>query len=107
MAKNKKTSTDSPTPDSPTAASPTAAATEPAKVRVATEAVRCAEAELEKARDFCRKVQEEATEQIKSARQKTVGDLIDGTLAAVKKHPAAGLGMAAVIGFFLGRLFRR
>ena len=107
MAKKKKTSTASPTAASPTAASPTPAAEKPAKVRVAAEEVRCAEAELEKACDFYRKVREEASERIKSAREKTVGDLIDGTLEVVKKHPAAGLGMAAMVGFFLGRLFRR
>ena len=69
--------------------------------------MRCAEAELEKAREFYKKVQEEATERIKSAREKTVGDLLDCTLDTVKKYPAAGLGAAALAGFFLGRLFKR
>ena len=37
-------------------------------------------------------------------RETTVGDLIDATLDAVKKHPAAGLLAAGAVGYFLGRL---
>jgi len=80
---------------------------ESTKSRLAAEAVRCAEAELEKAREFYNKVQQEATERIKSAREKTVGDLIDGTLETVKKYPAVGLGAAALLGICIGRIFKR
>ena len=71
------------------------------------EAVRRAEAELEKAQQLYQKVRQDATERLKAVREKSVGDLIDGTLEVVKRHPGPGLILAAIIGFFLGRLFRR
>ena len=77
------------------------------RVQKAAEAVRRAEAELEKAQQLYQKVRQEATDRLKAAREKTLGDLVDGTLEAVKKHPGPGLIVAALIGFFLGRLFRR
>lgn len=77
------------------------------RVERAAEAVRRAEAELDKAQQLYRKVREETTDRLRAAREKSVGDLIDGTLALVKKHPGPGLIVAAAIGFFLGRLFRR
>jgi ElaB/YqjD/DUF883 family membrane-anchored ribosome-binding protein len=36
-----------------------------------------------------------------------VGDVIDGALDAVRRHPGASLTIAAFVGFFLGGLFRR
>jgi hypothetical protein len=33
--------------------------------------------------------------------------VIDGTLDAVRRHPGASLTIAALLGVFLGRLFRR
>ena len=77
------------------------------KVRKAADAVRLAEAELEKARQLYQKVRQEATDRLRAVRAKTVGDLVDGTLEVVKKHPGPGVIVAAMIGFFLGRLFRR
>ena len=77
------------------------------KVQKAAEAVRRAEAELEKAQQLYQKVRQEATDRLKAVREKSVGDLIDGTLGLVKKHPGPGMIVAAMIGFFLGRLFRR
>ena len=76
-------------------------------VQKAAEAVRRAEAELEKAQQLYQKVRQEATDRLKAVREKSVGDLIDGTLEVVKKHPGPGVIVAAMIGFFLGRLFRR
>ena len=35
------------------------------------------------------------------------GDVIDGTLKTVKRYPGTSLTIAALIGFYLGRLFRR
>ncbi len=77
------------------------------KIRKAADAVRRAEAELQKARNLYQKVRQQATDRLKAAREKTVGDLIDGTLETVKKHPGPGVIVAVLIGFFLGRLFRR
>jgi ElaB/YqjD/DUF883 family membrane-anchored ribosome-binding protein len=77
------------------------------KVQKAAEAVHQAEAELEKARQLYQKVRQEATDRLQAVREKSVGDLIDGTLEMVRKHPGPGVIVAAVIGFFLGKLLRR
>ena len=66
-----------------------------------------AKAELERAKTCYENVRIEAAERLKNVRKTSVGDLIDGTLETVKRHPAAGLGVAALLGFFIGRLFRR
>jgi ElaB/YqjD/DUF883 family membrane-anchored ribosome-binding protein len=77
------------------------------RIRSAADAVRCAEAELRKARDLYEKVRREATERLQDMRKKTLGDLLDGTLEAVRKHPGPGVVVAGMIGFLVGRLFRR
>ncbi len=77
------------------------------RVQKAAQAVQRAEAELEKAQELCQKVRQEATDRLRAVREKSVGDLIDGTLNVVKKHPGPGLIVAGLIGLFLGRLFRR
>jgi ElaB/YqjD/DUF883 family membrane-anchored ribosome-binding protein len=77
------------------------------RVQKAAEAVRRAEAELEEAQQLYQKLRQQGTDRLKAVREKSVGDLIDGTLELVKKHPGPGVLMAALIGFFLGRLFRR
>jgi len=77
------------------------------RVRKAAEAVRRAEAELEKAQQLYQKVRQEATDRLRAIREKSVGDLLDGTLEVVKRHPGPGVIVAAMLGFFLGRLFRR
>jgi ElaB/YqjD/DUF883 family membrane-anchored ribosome-binding protein len=69
--------------------------------------VRRAEAELNKARALYEQVRQQATDQLKHVRQKTLGELVDGTLKMVRKHPGPSMVVAADIGFFLGRLFRR
>ena len=77
------------------------------EVRNAAEAVRMAKAELERAEQIYQKIRQEAVEQLQKVREKTVGDLIDGTFEAVKKYPAAGLIVVGAVGFFIGRLFGR
>jgi ElaB/YqjD/DUF883 family membrane-anchored ribosome-binding protein len=76
-------------------------------VNCAAEAVRRAEAELKKARELYEAARGKAVERIKAVREKKMGELIDGTLHQVQKHPAYGVCVAAMIGFFLGRLFKR
>ena len=66
-----------------------------------------AKAELAKARACYENVRQEVTEQLKAVRAARVGDIIDATLNAVGRHPAAGLTIAALLGFFLGRRLRR
>jgi ElaB/YqjD/DUF883 family membrane-anchored ribosome-binding protein len=77
------------------------------RVKKAADAVQRAEAELKKARQIYEDVRRKATDRLKSARQKTLGDLIDGTLDLVKRHPGPGVILAGLLGFFFGRLFRR
>ena len=47
-----------------------------------------------------------ATDKFQEVREKTVGDVIDCTLEAVRKRPGAGVIVAALLGFFLGRLLK-
>jgi hypothetical protein len=89
------------------ASEPAATDDQAAKLRSAADAVRLAEAELKKAKDCYEKLRTAAAEQIKSARQATLGQIIDGTLAAVRKHPGLGVLLAGLLGYFFGRLFPR
>jgi ElaB/YqjD/DUF883 family membrane-anchored ribosome-binding protein len=74
-------------------------------VGLGAEAVRAAKAELQKAQAAYDKVRRQAADRLKSVREANVGDVLDKTLDAVKRHPAAGVTVAALIGFYLGRLF--
>ncbi len=89
--------------DNPTkpAAEPQAGACSPA------EALRRARVELERAHAFYEHVRQQAAEHLQDVREKTVGDVLDGTLETVRRHPAASLTLAALLGYLLGRLFRR
>ncbi len=73
----------------------------------AAEALKRAKAEFEKAQAFYDTMRQQAAEQLKSVRATSVGDVIDGTLDAVRRHPGASMTVAALVGFYLGRLFRR
>jgi ElaB/YqjD/DUF883 family membrane-anchored ribosome-binding protein len=85
----------------------TAAAESPDDVCSAAAALKRAKAELEKAQAFYEHVCQQTTDRIKAVRETSVGDVIDGTLETVKRHPGASLTLAAILGFMLGRLFRR
>ena len=85
----------------------TTAAESPDDVCSAAAALKRAKAELEKAQAFYEHVCRQTTERIKAVRETSVGDLIDGTLETAKRHPGASLTLAAILGFMLGRLFRR
>jgi ElaB/YqjD/DUF883 family membrane-anchored ribosome-binding protein len=77
------------------------------EVTAAERAVRRAEAELEKARELYNQVRRQATEQLNRVREKTMGELADDTLKLVRKYPGPSVVIAILVGFFLGRLFRR
>lgn len=77
------------------------------EVRKAATAVERAKEELHKAQQLYEDVRDKAAKKIKNVREKSVGELIDGTLEMVKKYPGPGVILAAIAGFFLGRLFRR
>ena len=76
-------------------------------VHAAAEAVRAAEAELKKARALYENIRHQAVEQLAAVRRTSFGDVVDGTLQGVRRHPGLGVLAAALVGFFLGRLFRR
>jgi len=80
---------------------------EAAEVHWAADAVRRAEAELKKARQQYDELRRLAADRLKAARETSLGDLIDGTLDFVRRHPGPGVIAAGLIGFFLGRRFRR
>jgi ElaB/YqjD/DUF883 family membrane-anchored ribosome-binding protein len=71
------------------------------------EALRRAKAEMEKAHAFYEHIREQTAERLKEVRQKSIGDVLDSTLDSVKRHPGASLTLAALLGYMLGRLFRR
>jgi ElaB/YqjD/DUF883 family membrane-anchored ribosome-binding protein len=73
----------------------------------AAEALHRAKAEFEKAQAFYESVRQQASERIKAVRETSVGDMLDCTLETVKRRPCASLAIAAMLGFLLGRLFRR
>jgi ElaB/YqjD/DUF883 family membrane-anchored ribosome-binding protein len=77
------------------------------EVKAAAEAVRLAREELAKACETYKALRKEATDQVRKLRESTVGDVVEGSLEMVRKNPALGVGLAALVGFFLGRLFRR
>jgi hypothetical protein len=86
----------------------TAAAESPDDVcATAAEALRKAKVEMERAHAFYEHVREQTAHRINVARDATVGDVIDGTLKTVKRYPGISLTLAALLGFMLGRLFRR
>jgi ElaB/YqjD/DUF883 family membrane-anchored ribosome-binding protein len=73
----------------------------------AADALKRAKLELEKAQAYYENLRQQAVERVKAVRATSVGDVIDGTLDTVRRHPGAGLTIAAIVGFLLGRLFRR
>jgi ElaB/YqjD/DUF883 family membrane-anchored ribosome-binding protein len=109
MAKKKGTE-DSPPPEeggATAADDPNGGYDNTPEMAAAEEAVRRAEAELAKAKETYARVRRRATEQLKRARDKRLGDLVDDVLKTVKRHPGPSVLVAALVGFWLGRLFRR
>jgi ElaB/YqjD/DUF883 family membrane-anchored ribosome-binding protein len=110
MAKKKAAQVGSSGPDDghDKAPAPEDAEAEPSpEVRAAEKAVRRAEAELNKAQALYQEVRRKATERLSRVREKRLGDLVDDTLKLVRKHPGPSVAIAALVGFWLGRLFRR
>ena len=73
----------------------------------ASDALRRAKAELKKAQEFYEDVRHRAAERVEAVRGKTVGEVLDGALHLVKKHPGTGLFAVAAAGFMLGRWLKR
>jgi len=98
---------DSASSDDHTSQEPAQHAPDPAEIEAAEEGLRRAKEELKRARRAYRQVRRHAVDQLKQVREMSIGELIDGTLKQVREHPGPGVVIAAMIGFFLGRLFRR
>ena len=62
---------------------------------------------LKEARQCCDDVRRKAADRLREARETTLGDVFDRVIVTVKRHPRGSLAVAATLGFFLGRLFRR
>jgi ElaB/YqjD/DUF883 family membrane-anchored ribosome-binding protein len=109
VAKRRSVSSNDAVGDDPSVASesePEEAADGPS-IRDVETAVRRAEEELKQARQWYQEVRQQATDQVKRLRESTCGDLTRSTLKLVRRHPGPGVLIAMLIGFFLGRLFRR
>lgn len=78
-----------------------------AEITTAEEAVRRAKEELRNAQKAYRKIRLRTIDQLKQIREMSVGEVVDGTLKQVRKHPGPGLLIAVLVGLFLGRIFRR
>lgn len=63
--------------------------------------------ELKEVRQCYDDMRHKAVERLQDARSTTLGDVVDGVSSFVKRHPRCSLGIAATLGFFVGRLFRR
>jgi ElaB/YqjD/DUF883 family membrane-anchored ribosome-binding protein len=74
------------------------------EARLAADAVRLAKIELQKAQAAYERARQQAAEQLKVIRETKLGAVCDKTLDAVRRHPGAGLTIAALVGFYLGRL---
>ncbi len=107
MSKHDKNSSDAGAETAPPEASPGECHGAWAEVHSAADAVRLAKAELQKAQEFYQRVRRETAGRVEAVRNKTVGDVLDGTLGAVRKHPVTGLTIALAVGVFLGRLLKK
>jgi hypothetical protein len=74
---------------------------------LAAEAVRLAQAELKKAQEFYDNLRRRAAEKFEDVREQKVGELIDGTLEAIRKRPGLCLVASAAVGFCAGRLLQK
>ena len=85
----------------------TGAADSPDAICSAAETLHRAKAEFEKAGRSTRRSASRPPSGSRPCVGTTVGDVIDCSLRTAKRHPVAGLTIAALLGFWLGRLFRR
>lgn len=79
---------------------------EPCALEAAEVAVQQAREALRRAQDVYERAKNQATEHLEQARETTVGDVVDGTRRLVRRYPGAGVLVASLLGFFLGRWTR-
>ena len=107
MAKKHHKNPSQPASEQPETAENTGYAAGWADVHSAADALRLAKAEVFKAQELCQQVRHEAAERVEAVRNTTVGDMLDGALDTVRKHPGAGMAVALAVGVFLGRIMKR
>ena len=77
------------------------------EVQAAAAAVQQARETLQRAEQDYERSCERVAERITRSTTVTIGNLWDGTLEFVRRHPAAGIVVSGVLGFLLGRSGRR
>lgn len=77
------------------------------EIQAAEEAVRRAREQLEQAQHYCSQLRDQTAAEWQDLREANFRDLVDKSLAFVRKNPGVGVAVAAVLGFFIGRIFRR
>ncbi len=77
------------------------------QVRTAADTLRAAQEELRRAEAQYHKVRQQAAEKIEEIRDTTVGEMVDGALDVVRKHPGPSLLAAAALGFLFDRWLRK
>jgi ElaB/YqjD/DUF883 family membrane-anchored ribosome-binding protein len=100
-------STDAIGDDPPVASETQPEAADGPSIHDAEEAVRRAKEELRKARLWYQQVRQQTTDRVKRLRESSCGDVARSTMKLVRRHPGPSVLVAVLIGFFLGRLFRR
>lgn len=91
----------------PDGSAPDGSTTEGAAQEQATSCAARLGDEIKEAKQCCDNMRRKAVERLQNARSTTLGDVLDGTMAFVKRHPQCSLGIAATLGFFIARIFRR
>lgn len=77
------------------------------QVRTAADALRAAQDELRRAEAHYQKARRQAAEKLEEIRDTTVGDVVDGALNVVRRHPGPSLLAAMALGFLFDRWLRR
>ncbi len=77
------------------------------EIQAAEDAVRQAKEQFEKAQQYCQQLRNETAAELQGLRDTNLGDLLEKSLTFVRKNPGCGVCLAAVLGYFLGRIFRR
>ncbi len=88
-------------------AKPQRAVEDDPKVQAAENDVEQARERLHAAETCYQRVRNQATEKIERLQGRTLGDVVDLVVATTRKHPVVSLMTAGVLGYYLGRIFRR
>ena len=77
------------------------------EVSEAADALKAAQDELKKAQANYHRLREQAAEKVDEIRETTVGEMVDGALEVVRKHPGSSLLAAFAAGFMFDRWLRK